>query len=173
MTGAAIALLLTACASAPPPPPPSFTAVPATAVDAMCARINDEGMARETIVDLVTTTRPLVTEQSLQALLEEAFYQGRPERSAVDAAFAANRNLLEVPRTASCAWNAVPAGSHRADTMTLELSSPFVAPMKRGGAGLLARLSLGGEAATWYWIPLTNANGTWVAGRAMPLGMHE
>lgn len=166
-------LLLAACSSAPPPPPPSFTAVPPSAVEAMCARIHDEGIAHDTAVDLVTTTRPLVTEHSLQAIFEAAFYRGHVQREAVDAAFASNRNVLPVPRTPSCAWNTVPAGSHRPDTMTLELSSPFVAPLGKGSTGLLARLSLGGEAATWYWVPLANANGTWIAAKAMALGVQE
>lgn len=140
----------------------------------MCMRIHDEGIARETMVNVMATTRPLVTEQSLQALMEAAFYQGRIDRRAVEDAYASNKNALKVPSSAACAFNAVDPRSHRSgDTMTLELSSPFIAPMRKGGPGMLARLSLGGESATWYWIPLKNQNGSWTAGTAMPLGMHE
>lgn len=168
-------LLLAACTTAPPPPPPQFANVPSSVLEAMCARLHDEGIARDTTVDLVRTSRPLVTRQSLQALAEAAFYQGRIDQRAVAAAFAANETPLPLGRNDSCAWHVIEGAARRsADTMTLELSAPFVPPLGKNGApGVLARLALGGESATWYWIPLTNRNGTWLASKAMPLATHE
>ncbi len=170
----ALCALLAACASAPPPPPPQFANVPSSVLDVMCARLHDEGIARETTVDVVRTSRPLVTRQSLQALAEAAFYQGRPDPRAVEAAYAANATPLPLGRNESCAWHAVePAARRSRDTMTLELSAPFVAPIGKGSPGVLARLALGNESATWYWIPLANRNGTWLATRTLPLATHE
>jgi len=169
-----VLLLMTACASAPPPPPPQFANVPASVLDVMCARLHDEGIARETTVDLARTSRPLVTRQSLQALAEAAFYQGHIDPHAVEAAFATNETPLPIGRNDACAWHIVdPAARRSGDTMTLELSAPFVAPAGKGGPGVLARLALGNEAATWYWIPIVNRNGTWVATRSLPLATHE
>ena len=164
-------VLFTACATTAPTPPPQFTVVPSSALDAMCARMHDEGIA--TTVDVVRTSRPLVTQHSLQALLEMAF-QRHVDSAAAEAAFATNQTPLPLARNATCSWNAVDATARRSgDTMTVELSAPFAAPFSRGGTGVLARLSLGGESATWYWIPLANKIGAWVAGRATALSLHE
>ena len=169
-----LVLLMTACATAPPPPPPQFANVPASVLDVMCTRLHDEGIAHETTVDLVRTSRPLVTRQSMQALAESAFYQGHIDQRAIEAAFATNATPLPIGRNEACAWHPIDAAARRsADTMTLELSAPFVAPAGKGGPGVLARLALGNEAATWYWIPIVNRNGTWIATRSLPLPTHE
>ena len=141
----------------------------------MCARLHDEGIATETTVDLVRTTRPLVTRQTLQALGEALFSGGRIDQRMVAEAFATNETPLPFAvAKASCAWNPVDANARRSrDTMTLELSAPFVAPFGKGSLGMLARLALAGESATWYWIPLANRDGVWIAGRTMPLAAHE
>jgi hypothetical protein len=167
-------LLFAACASGPPPPAPQFAAVPASVLDVMCARLHDEGIARETTIDVVRTSRPLVTRQSLQALAEAAFYSGRTDPGAVEAAYATNATPLPLAANEACAWNLVDAGARRSrDTMTIELSAPFATPVKKGSIGVLARLALAGESATWYWIPLTNRNGTWMAMRSLPLAAHD
>ena len=164
-------LLLAACTSAPPPPAPQFTAVPSSVLDVLCTRIRDEGIA--TTVDLVRTSRPLVTREALQALADDAGYKRSIDPAAVEAAYAANATPLPIGKSTGCPWNPIDAAAPRSrDTMTLELSAPFVAPFGRGAPGVLARIALGGESATWYWIPLANQNGTWVAGRSTPLAMH-
>ncbi|HKS23732.1 MAG TPA: hypothetical protein VJZ76_13105 [Thermoanaerobaculia bacterium] len=167
-------LLFVACASGPPPPTPQFAAVPASVLDVLCARLHEEGIARETTVDVVRTSRPLVTRQSLQALAEAAFYSGRPDPRAVEAAYATNATPLPLAANEGCTWNLIDANARRSrDTMTLEVSAPFVMPISKGGVGVLARMALAGESATWYWIPLANRNGTWMAMRSMPLAAHE
>jgi hypothetical protein len=153
------------------PPPPKFTLVPSTVLDSMCDRLRDEGLG--TPVDVVRTSRPLVTRQSLQALAELGF---KPQMDAalVEAAVATNATPLPLGRNAACAWNPVSDSVPRSpDTMTLEVSAPFTLPFRRGGTGVLARLSLGGESASWYWIPLVNQDGKWLAGRSVALALHE
>lgn len=161
-------LLLTLGAAAPPPKP---AIVPSTVLDAMCERLRDEGVGSS--VDLVRTSRPLVTRQSLQALAEMAFKE-RINAAMVDAAMATNETPLPIGRNAACDWHPVGATERRSpDTMTLELSAPFDVPFRRGGTGVLARLSLAGESATWYWVPLTYQNGAWQAGRAIAMALHQ
>ncbi len=168
-------LLLAACASGPPPPPPHFTDVPAAVLDVMCARLHEEGIAAETTVDLVRTSRPLVTRQTLQALAEMSFAGGKIDQRKVAEAFATNETPLPLAESkTTCAWHPVDASARRSrDTMTLELSAPFAAPFGKGPPGVLVRLALAGESATWYWIPLANRGGTWIAGQSMPLAAHE
>lgn len=168
-----VLLLAAACSTAapPPPPPPQFTAVPSSVLDSMCARLRDEGIG--TTVDVIRTSRPLVTRQSIQSLAELGFKQ-HVDGAMAEAAVATNLTPLPLGRNAACEWNPVdPASRRSGDTMTLEVSAPFAAPFRRGGTGVLARLSLAGESATWYWIPLVNQNGTWLAGRAVALAAHE
>lgn len=164
----AFALLLLAAA---PPPPAKFTLVPSTVLDSMCERLRDEGLG--TTVDVVRTSRPLVTRQSLQALAELGFKQ-RMDGPLVEAALATNATPLPLGRNAACAWHPVADSATRSpDTMTLEVSAPFALPFRRGGTGVLARISLGGESASWYWVPLANQDGKWIAGRTVALALHE
>ncbi|HEV2719196.1 MAG TPA: hypothetical protein VG323_04190, partial [Thermoanaerobaculia bacterium] len=125
MRAAIAVILLAACASGPPPPPPQFTAVPASVLDVMCARLHEEGIGAETPVDLVRTSRPLVTRQTLQALAEASFAGGHIDQRMVAEAYATNESPLPLAVSkAMCAWNPVAAGARRSrDTMTLELSA--------------------------------------------------
>jgi len=170
-------VFLVSCATAPPPvpPPPQVTAMPPAVIDAMCMRLRDEGYPREQVIDVINTTRPLITPQSLEALAQAQFYRGRVDESALAAAAATNSTPLPIAVSpGSCSWNGISArGPHHNDTMLLELSAPFTLPFSRGGQGVLARVSLANEAATWYWIAIGSRNGIWVAGRPMPIGLHD
>src|SRR5207244_1340042 len=71
-------LLLGSCATAPPPPPaPAWTEVPRGVLDAFCARLHDEGISAETAVEVVCTTQPLITPQTISGLAEAAAYANR------------------------------------------------------------------------------------------------
>ena len=168
-----VALLLASCASAPPPPPPHLTEIPASALDVLCARLHDEGVSPETVVDVVSLSQPLITPQSIAGMAESAMYQ-KPF-DPVMASDAANRDAVPLPIAVpqgGCNWHAVEETARRAhDVMTVELSSPFENPFARNSYGLLARISLARESATWYWVPLGERNGRWVAGQPMMLGM--
>ena len=171
---ALIVLLLAACATAPPPPPaPKWTEVPRGVLDAFCAKLHDEGISAETRLEVVATTQPLITAQSMSGLAEMMDYARAFDAHAV--ADEANRDaepLAVMVPTGSCAWRAVEETARRTpDTMTVELSSPFKNPFARKTKGLFVRISLAGDSATWYWLPLGERDGRWVVGRPVLLGM--
>ena len=170
----AVAPLLAACASTPPPPPPPpLTAVPRAVLDAFCVRLHDEGVSAETRMDVVTMTQPLITPNVMNGLAETAFYQQRFDP--VAASSAANSDALpiavQLPES-GCAWHGIQETDKRAgDVMTIEFSAPFKNPFAKNSYGLFARLSLGSESATWYWVPLGAVQGRWVVGSPMLLAL--
>ena len=167
-------LLFLACASKPaPPPPPALTEIPRAVLDAFCSRLHDEGVSTETTIDVVATTQPLVTPTAIDGLAEAAFW-AKPYDPVMlsETATRESAPLPVVVPHGSCAWRAVDAGAKRsADVMTIELSSPFRNPFARGAYGLLARVSLARESATWYWVPLGAVGGRWSVGAPMLMGM--
>ena len=59
------------------------------------------------------------------------------------------------------------------DAMILEFSTPFPNPFSRNQMGVLARLTVGGESPTWYWIPLVQQKDRWIAGQPSTLSVTE
>ena len=167
---AAALLLIAACKSAPPPPP-TFTSVPRGALDAMCLRLKDEGISSE--LRVVRNSQPLISPASLQALGEAAFARIAPNTDALQAAAA-----LSIPievRPDSCARRTIdvidPLRDN--DAMILEFSAPFANPFASRQIGVLARLTVGGESPTWYWIPLVQQKDRWIAGQPSTLSVTE
>ena len=81
---------------------------------------------------------------------------------------------VEVPAQTCISRFVTPQEAARAnDVMIIRFSSPFVNPFGRGQTGTLARLSLGNEAATWYWIPLVYRNDRWLAAPPLALSVLE
>jgi hypothetical protein len=82
---------------------------------------------------------------------------------------------LKITQGGTCSWQPIdrvdPARHH--ERLTLELSAPFINPFVRGESGLFARMSVGGQGAQWYWIPVAERGGQWMVGRVMPLELHE
>ncbi len=167
-------LVLLACATTPPPPPaPKWTEVPRGVLDVFCANLRDEGISAETTMDVVKTTQPLITPQSMSGLAEAAFYARSFDPAAM--AEAANRQAPPIPVAVPrgpCAWRAVDDNSRLSgDVMTVELSSPFRNPFERKSFGLFARISLARDSANWYWVPLAERGGRWIVGRPTLMGM--
>lgn len=166
-----LTLLMTGCASAKTPPPPrlpQWTAVPATILDSFCSSFRDEGISSATTINVVKTAQPmLISTSSMDALSNSFFYHGKldPARAATDAGAGATELPITIPQ--GCSWRVIApnTGPKYTDTLTLEISPPIVNPYSRNSAGLFARLSLGGEAPTWYWLPLIPRGESWVAGR--------
>jgi hypothetical protein len=161
----ALLLFAAACASAPHPTiPPS--AVPSSVVEVMCGRMRGEGMTSD--LRVVRTTQPLVTPSVIAALADVAFYRGKPVAPVMP-----NASLPVDP--GSCSRVMIDAVNPRrdADTMVLQFSSPFSNPYTRHQIGVIARLSLGDDTPMWYWIPLVDRGGSWAAGSALMLAVHD
>lgn len=159
-------LVLAGCASAPPPPPLPTT-VPRGAIESMCGLLKAEGMTSE--VRVIRTTQQIITEASIQALADRAFSSKRSSSPEV----ASDQPLpVEIP-SGSCIARAIDSfnATRDADVMLLQLSAPFHNPFAGNQPGVLARLSLANEAATWYWIPLAQRNDRWIAGPPLMLAV--
>ncbi len=153
------------CASAPQPTalPP---AIPRSIVEVMCGRMRSEGMSSD--LRVVKTTQPLVTPAVIAALADVAFYRGKPVTPVMP-----NASMPVEP--ASCSRVMIEAVNPRrdVDAMVLQFSSPFSNPYTRHQIGVIARLSLGDDSPTWYWIPIADRNGSWGPGSPLMLAVHD
>jgi hypothetical protein len=158
-------LLILACSHAPPPSPPPAS-VPSAVVEMMCGRIRSEGMTAD--LRVVKTTQPLVSQGLINALADVAFYHGKP------VAPVAPVSALPV-EPGSCTKVMIDSMNPRrdADVMVLQFSSPFSNPFSRRQLGVVARISLGDDAPTWYWIPIGEKDGSWRAGSPMILSVRD
>lgn len=168
-----MSLLLAACASNKPPiEPPVWLEVPAVVTDAMCGRLRGEAISGDATIAIVQTTQPLVSIRSMQAL--GAMYNRAGNPSALSQSMSALQQPLPVRVTEQCRWRPITAVNPEAhDEMVLQLSAPFVNPFAPQEAGVLARLSLAGRDAQWYWVPMAQRKGTWLIGIVLPMDLHE
>lgn len=166
---ALLVLLSAACASKPQPPPLLPSVVPRAVIEVLCAHLRAEGMTSE--VRAVTTTQPLVNAATLQALAQAEFYHGRASFDPADVIHGGAISVDVAP--GACITRTIEGINVRrdSDVMVLEFSQPFVSPFARRESGVVARLSLGNEAATWYWVPIGERNGRWAAGAPVPLAL--
>ncbi len=159
-------LLLASCASTPQPPPVPPPVVPRAAVEVMCTRMHAEGMRGE--LRVLKKSQPLITASSIEALADAMFYRGRSVAPVTVAP------TVPVEVQASCSPQAIDAINPRdSDVMVLQFSSPFANPFVRGQLGVIARLSLGDESPTWYWIPIGQRNGVWGAASPLMLAVRD
>ena len=162
---AMLALLAAACATNPSAPLTAPDSVPPVVLEALCGRLRIDAIASTAPLAIVSETRPLATPQSMNALSITARGRVRANRIAASA-IEANRALPLAVQGASCTWRPVaPAqlARHR-DEMLVELSAPAVNPFSPREAGLFARVTVGGEGASWYWISLLPYRGQWGVG---------
>jgi hypothetical protein len=152
--------LLTGCASTPPPVvAPQWDALPARIVEALCVRLKMDAIAtgRTTIVKV---TQPLVTAQNLATLAGSTTPRGAKRRAA---AAVTNRAIpIELGR-GSCAWIPIDVRDvdKHSDSMLVELSAPLLHPYNAKEAGVLARVSLGNEHQSLYWISMVPRGDQW------------
>jgi len=159
-------LLALGCASHPQPPPVPPPVVPRAAVEVMCTRMHSEGMTGE--LRVVKNSQPLITAASIDGLADAMFYRGR------SAAPVTAAPSVPVETQGSCSPRAIEAINPRdSDVMVLQFSSPFANPFVRGQLGVIARLSLGNEAPTWYWIPIGQRFGVWGAAAPLMLAVRD
>ncbi len=157
--------LLAACATQPAPPPTAPDTVPAAALDALCARLRIDAIASTAPLTIVRTTRPLATQQSMSALAMTA--RGRVKGGRIAAsAQEANRELALQTSGTSCTWRPIRVADMAAhhDEMLVEISAPAINPFAPKQGGLFARMTVGGEGASWYWISLVPHGDQWAVG---------
>lgn len=161
------ALIFVSCASRSTPPieSPPWTSVPPVVLDALCARLQMDAIATGAPLALVSTTRPLATPPSLSALALTARGRARKDQAARSAA-ELNRSLPITHDGSTCRWRPVKPAQIEAlhDEMIVELSAPSLHPYAPKTGGLFARVTLGGQGASWYWVTLVPSNGRWVVG---------
>jgi len=157
----AYCLFFTACASAPKVPivAPQWDVLPARVVEALCTRLKMDAITtgRTTIVKV---TQPLVNAQNLAALAGSTTPRGAKLRAANAVT---NRAIpIELGR-GSCAWDPIDVREidQHADSMLVELSAPLLHPFNQKEAGVLARVSLGNEHQSLYWISMVPRGGDW------------
>ncbi|HEY0371569.1 MAG TPA: hypothetical protein VGD79_06185 [Thermoanaerobaculia bacterium] len=164
---AVLVLFLTACATQPATPiqSPDWTSIPTPVLDALCGRLQMDAISTGSPLALVSTTRPLATPQSLSALALMAKGRVKGDRAATSA-MELNRALPVMTEGAQCAWRPIAASqvNRLHDEMLVELSAPAIHPYSQKSGGLFARVTVGGQGASWYWVSLMPANGRWMVG---------
>ena len=156
---AAAVLLFTSCASAPPVVAPNWDVLPARVVEALCMRLRADAIATGR-TNIVKVTQPLVTAQNLAALAGSTTPRGAKRRAA---AAVTNRAIpIELGR-GSCAWAPIDVRDvdRHSDAMLVELSAPLLHPYNPKEAGVLARVSLGNEHQSLYWISMVPRGDQW------------
>jgi hypothetical protein len=140
--------------------------VPHAAVDAMCGRMHAEGISTE--LRALKITQPLITSAAVEALASAMSYNRRKEPQIAAAA------AVPVETSGSCVTHPLDAITGRdSDVMVVAFSPPFENPFVPRQLGVFARLSLGNEAATWYWVPIAERNGAWAAAAPMMLAVRD
>ncbi|HET8775912.1 MAG TPA: hypothetical protein VFP80_19090, partial [Thermoanaerobaculia bacterium] len=163
-----LCVLLSACATQPTSQPltaPDWPAVPPGVLDSLCGRLQMDAIATGAPLTLVSTTRPLATPQSVNALALMAKGRVKADRAALSVA-ELNRALPITTEGTTCRWRPIKAVQAEAlhDEMIVELSAPSLHPFAPKTGGLFARVTVGGQGASWYWITLFPTNGRWVVG---------
>ena len=168
-----LTLTLASCVT-PPSDAPALVApdvVPPAALEALCSRFRMDAIVSNAPLTVVNVTRPLATQASMTSLASTAIGRiqgGRIGVSAVEA----NRELpVQTEGSASCMWRPIPLAQlpRHQDEMVLELSAPAVNPFVPREGGLFARVTVGGEGASWYWVSLMPYGGQWAVGRVVVL----
>lgn len=165
---AALIVLLTSCTSKPPVAAPEWDSIPAGVVEVLCRRLQMDAIATGRLT-IVGVTQPLATPQSLAALAGTQPRRMRNEAAPVAATV--NRAIPITTRGTSCTWQTIDVRemNRHPDDMIVELSAPLTNPFNKREAGLFARVSLGQEHPSWYWIPLTPTGDGWAPGFVLVL----
>lgn len=158
-----LVLLLASCATpAPPVTTPEWDALPIAVVDALCARLRMDAIGTSAPLAIVSTTRPLATAESIRTLTMTARGRTTSVRASESVAMM-NRVLPVTTNGAACPWRPIDASriAQHHDEMLVELSAPALHPFSPKEAGLFARVTVGGEGASWYWVSLLPSGTGW------------
>jgi hypothetical protein len=129
---------------------PQWDMIPAGVVEAVCQRLQRDAIATGPLT-IVKTTQALVTAESVAAIAAATpGTPGRPMGGQI-----VQRTIPLQFAESACSWRQVDSRlSQRSDEMVVELSSPFTNPYLPTEAGLFARVVLGTEHQSWYWVSL-------------------
>ena len=175
LLSAALLLLLAACNTSNPQPTtiplPEWQQVPASIVESLCRKLRQDALGENSALVLVKTTQPIANTQSLTALAAASQKRARGERHA--GVLTEQRSMPIEMVSGSCAWKGIERldPDKHGDMMVVELSSPLRNPFEWHNVGLFARISLGGQMASWYWISIVPYGGGWAAADIRPLVM--
>jgi hypothetical protein len=154
-------ILCSACTSTPPAPvvAPQWDAVPSRVVDALCQRLRMDAIATGKTT-IVKVTQPLANAQSMAALAGSTAPRGAKVRA--NAAVVNRAIPIELGR-GGCAWDPIDVRDidKHSDAMLVELSAPLLHPFNKNEAGVLARVSLGNENQSLYWISMIPRGNQW------------
>lgn len=158
ITLVSLVLITVACASSPPPvEAPQWEAVPLQVVEGLCRRLQMDAATSGTSA-IVETTVPLIDQQSLAGLARLS--RGRKPVARQNPVDLRPLRVDSLPKT--CEWRLTKASATpRHDEVLIELSSPIANPFDAREAGMFARVSLGGEHPSLYWIALVPAGSEW------------
>lgn len=169
----AVLLLSIACASPAPEPEmlaPSWDVIPPGITEALCMRLRMDAIATGPVT-IVTTTQPLATTQTVSALANITKRRRKSRAMKNTGSALVNRAIPISLQSGTCTWTPIELRDfpkHR-DEMIVELSSPLPNPYEAGEAGVFARVTLGGENPSWYWLPLIPQGNIWAAGTPVSL----
>jgi len=157
----AFAFLFVGCASTAPAPTvaPQWDVLPARVVEALCRRLQSDALATGR-TSIVKVTQPLANVRSMSALAGSTAPRGAKRRA--NAAVVNRAIPIELGR-GSCAWDPIDVRDieKHSDAMLVELSAPLLHPYNTHEAGVLARVSLGDQHQSLYWISMVPHGDQW------------
>jgi len=184
LTVAAVVLFLS-CRSAPviaEREPFTWNRIPSGVLDAICAAsIRSEGLGTHSIIHVVPRSQSLVSTASLVGLRRVYFVKlGKGLATTPQLAASITSELTSIPLDIpaagrSCDWASLEHfdRARDRDKMILQVSAPFGNPYAKSEWGAFARLTVGGDAPAWFWVPLKTSGGLVAIGHAMPLDVEE
>jgi hypothetical protein len=119
-----------------------------------------EVVSLQTQPTIVKVTQPLATVQTMSALAGSTSPRGAKRRA--NAAVVNRAIPIELGR-GSCAWDPIDVRDidKHSDAMLVELSAPLLHPYNAYEAGVLARVSLGNQHQSLYWISMVPRGDQW------------
>lgn len=172
-------LVLAGCATSSaqkePPQLPEWDRVPRMVLDEFCSEAQAEGLAHGTTLHVVAVTQPILNAAAFRALGERSMVGVHGGTGVIQQLNARLATIpIDVPQD-RCPFRAVPSldRTRDADMMVVQMTSPMRNPFTPRETGMLLRMSLGGETAQWFWLPLGRRGDQWMLGRLEPLAIQE
>lgn len=144
---------------------------------ALCEVFRREpGYDADVTTKIVSRTQPIYRTFALRVLHSA----GALTPSEADSDEASDQNLRRshepvsvqlAPAKGSCSW--VVTDARASGELVLEFSNVIEDPFKKGSFGAFVRHSLGGEAASWYWIAFEHRGDAWEVAHVSELAISD